>query len=301
MAKSRLRLVGSPIVKRTVRQTPRRRPNAELRTREYLTPPEIDKLIVAAKKNRWGARDATMILVAYRHGLHAAELVGLEWSQFDFDGANHHVRRVKQGTPSVHPLRGDELRPLRQLQRGTPNLRFVFVSERNAPFTTAGFARMIERAGIAAGFKFKAHPHQLRHACGYALANKGVDTRSLQAYLGHRSIVHTTRYAELVYGSVQGLLAGVSMENDDRVIPAESDPGEFPAQIDLGEIVTLHMDVVEAAPCPEIFIGSQRRIDPGPPTTRALAEALTRWREELEAKPTEGAGPGKPGPAERSV
>jgi hypothetical protein len=76
---------------------------------------------------------------------------------------------------------------------------------------------------------------------------------------------------------------------------------DVPANIDLGEVVILHMDVVEAAPCPEIFIGSRRRIDPGPPTTRALAEALTRWREESEAKPTEGTGPGKPGPAERSV
>jgi integrase len=62
------------------------------------------------------------------------------------------------------------------------------------PFTTAGFARMIERAGNAAKLPFKAHPHMLRHACGYALANKGHDTRALQAYLGHRNIAHTVRY-----------------------------------------------------------------------------------------------------------
>jgi site-specific recombinase XerD len=98
----------------------------------------------------------------------------------------------------THPILGDELRGLRRLQREQePKSRFVFTSERGAPFTTAGFARMIERAGEAAGFDFKAHPHMLRHACGYALANRGHDTRALQAYLGHRSIQHTVRYTEL--------------------------------------------------------------------------------------------------------
>ena len=93
---------------------------------------------------------------------------------------------------------GDELRALRKLQREQePKSPFVFTSERGSPFTTAGFARLVERAGAAAGFKFKAHPHMLRHACGFALANKGHDTRSLQAYLGHRNIQHTVRYTEL--------------------------------------------------------------------------------------------------------
>ena len=73
----------------------------------------------------------------------------------------------------------------------------MFTSERGAPFSTAGFARMIERAGEAANFRFKPHPHMLRHACGFALANKGHDTRALQAYLGHKNIQHTVRYTEL--------------------------------------------------------------------------------------------------------
>jgi type 1 fimbriae regulatory protein FimB/type 1 fimbriae regulatory protein FimE len=73
----------------------------------------------------------------------------------------------------------------------------VFTSERGAPFTSSGFAKMVERAGQAAKFGFKVHPHMLRHACGFALANKGHDTRSLQAYLGHRNIQHTVRYTEL--------------------------------------------------------------------------------------------------------
>jgi site-specific recombinase XerD len=196
MAKSHLKLVGPDTEKRTV--TPRRLPNADLRRREYLTPAEVESLMEAAKANRWGHRDATMILAAYRHGLRASELADLRWDQIEFATAILHVRRAKRGTPATHPIMGDELRALRRLQREQePQSPFVFTSERGAPFTTAGFARMVERAGRAAGFTFKAHPHMLRHACGYALANKGHDTRSLQAYLGHRNIQHTVRYTEL--------------------------------------------------------------------------------------------------------
>jgi integrase len=116
-----------------------------------------------------------MVLVAYRHGLRASELVDLHWDQVDFRTATLHVRRVKKGTPSTHPILGDELRGLRRLQREQePRSPFVFTSERGA-----------------------AHPHMLRHACGYALANRGHDTRALHAYLGHRNIQHTVRYSEL--------------------------------------------------------------------------------------------------------
>jgi integrase len=196
MAKSHLKLVTPATVKRTV--TPRRLPNAALRTREHLTEGEVERLMSVAKKNRWGHRDATMILTAYRHGFRPAELVDLRWEQVEFVSGALHVRRVKGGTPSTHPILGDEMRALRRLQRDQePKSPFVFTSERGAPFSTAGFARMVERAGAEARFGFKAHPHMLRHACGYALANKGHDTRALQAYLGHRNIQHTVRYTEL--------------------------------------------------------------------------------------------------------
>jgi integrase len=193
---SRLRLVAPITENRTV--TPKRRKNAELRTREYLTDAEVVRLQDAAKANRWGHRDATMVLVAYRHGLRAAELVDLRWDQVDMQTATLAVRRAKKGTPATHPIRGVELRALRRLQREQdPKSPFVFTSERGAPFTPAGFARMVERAGEAAQLGFKAHPHMLRHACGFKLANDGVDTRSLQAYLGHKNIQHTVRYTEL--------------------------------------------------------------------------------------------------------
>jgi type 1 fimbriae regulatory protein FimB/type 1 fimbriae regulatory protein FimE len=196
MAKSHLKLVARSTENRTV--TPRRPKNADLRTREYLTDAEIERLTKAVKGNRYGHRNAAMIKVAYRHGLRAAELVDLRWDQIDFDQATLAVRRVKKGSPSTHPIRGEELRALRKLQREQkPKSAFVFTSERGAPFSTAGFARMIERAGVAANLGFKAHPHMLRHACGFALANKGNDTRALQAYLGHKNIQHTVRYTEL--------------------------------------------------------------------------------------------------------
>ena len=195
MAKSHLKLVTPATANRTV--MPKRARNSDLRTREYLTEQEVDALMIAARRNRHGHRDATMILAAFRHGLRASEAVNLRWDQVDFRRAVLHVRRSKGGSPSVHPFSGSEMRALRRLQRENETSPFVFVSERGAPFTTAGFARMIERAAVAAGLGLKVHPHMLRHACGFALANAGRDTRALQAYLGHRNIQHTVRYTEL--------------------------------------------------------------------------------------------------------
>jgi integrase len=198
--KPMLRLISPTIENRAVSASslPRRPKNAELRQREYLTSTEVDQLLAAAKNNRHGHRDATMILIAYRHGLRASEVCDLRWSQVDLDQARLHVRRVKRGTPSVHPLQGDELRALRRLKRESPaHSDFVFMTERGGPFTTTGFAFLVSRAGAKAGLPFKAHPHMLRHAAGYKLANDGHDTRTLQAYLGHRNIQHTVRYTEL--------------------------------------------------------------------------------------------------------
>jgi integrase len=201
MAKPHLALVAPTTVIGTVAPSPRpprRKRNAESRAREYLTDGEIARLIDAAARNRYGHRDATMVLVAYRHGLRAAELVTLRWDAIDFAHGRLHVRRLKGGSESVHPLSGRELRALRRLKREQePDSPFIFTSERGAPFTPAGLRKMIARVGVPAGFGFPVHPHMLRHACGFKLANDGVDTRSLQAYLGHRNIQHTVRYTEL--------------------------------------------------------------------------------------------------------
>ena len=189
-----------------VNQPPRRKTNAELRAREYLTDQEVNRLIEAAGDNRYGHRDATMVLLAYRHGFRVSELVGLRWDAVDFNAGRLHVNRAKNGSPSTHPLSGRELRALRRLRREQePQSPFVFVSERHAPFTTGGFPKLVARLGLAAGVEFPVHPHMLRHACGFQLANRGTDTRTLQAYLGHKNIQHTVRYTELAPHRFRGL------------------------------------------------------------------------------------------------
>jgi integrase len=202
VANAHLALVPPAIDNRTV--TPRRRPNRELRPREHLTEREVEMLIEAARANRWGQRDSTMILLAFRHGLRASELCELQWSDVEFESGSLHLRRAKGGASCTHPLLGDELRALRVLKREAKS-PFVFVSERGAPFSTSGWAKLIERAGVEAKIPFPVHPHMLRHACGFVLANRGTDTRTLQAYLGHRSIQSTVRYTELAPGRFRNL------------------------------------------------------------------------------------------------
>ena len=166
------------------------------RPREYLTEKEIEQLMDAARQNRWGHRDATAILLAYRHGLRASELVNVRWDDLDLTTGRMHVRRAKGGEASVHPIGGKEMRALRRLQRESSS-PYVFVSEREVPLSVAGYQRMVARAGKAAKFPFLVHSHMLRHSTGYKLANDGQDTRAIQGYLGHRSIMSTQRYTAL--------------------------------------------------------------------------------------------------------
>jgi type 1 fimbriae regulatory protein FimB/type 1 fimbriae regulatory protein FimE len=205
MPRSALRLVVPNTENGTVaHHPPRRQSNSAVRAREYLTPTEVDRLIGAAKDNRWGQRDATAILLAYRHGLRVAELCALTWDQVDLKSGLLHVRRIKNGQDSTHPLSGIELWALRQLRRDNPHARHVLMSERDAPMSPAGVRKMIARLGEAAGFNFSVHPHMLRHACGFKLANDGQDTRALQLYLGHKNIQHTVRYTQLDAGRFKG-------------------------------------------------------------------------------------------------
>jgi type 1 fimbriae regulatory protein FimB/type 1 fimbriae regulatory protein FimE len=177
------------------RTLPRRQPNAVYRQREYLTETEVERLLDAARKRgRNSTRDSAAILLAYRHGLRAAELGSLSWAQVDLRHGRLHVNRAKGGIESVHPLHGPELRALRPLQGKSP---YVFTTEAGTPVTTAWFLRMVQRTGRAAKLPFPLHPHMLRHACGYKLANDGHDTRSLAHYLGHRNLQSTARYTAL--------------------------------------------------------------------------------------------------------
>jgi Phage integrase family len=164
----------------------RLRPNADLRTREYLTDAEVARLQeAAAKANRYGHRDATMVLVAYRHGLRVSELVDLRWDQIDVEHATMAMRRAKKGTPGIHGLQGDELRLLRALRREHPHADFVFLSERKAPLSVKG----AQKHRTAWRGRRAAISNPCSHA--NALAARGIDTRTLQAFMGHRSISNT--------------------------------------------------------------------------------------------------------------
>jgi type 1 fimbriae regulatory protein FimE len=145
----------------------------------------------AGRIGRHGERDAALILIAYRHGLRVSELVSLRWDQIDLQQGLLHVARRKRGIPSVHPVRGTELRALRRLQRDYPDTAYVFA------LTADSARKIVGRAGREAGLEFQGQPHMLRHAIGYKLANDGQDTRAIQHYLGHRNIQHTARYTEL--------------------------------------------------------------------------------------------------------
>ena len=180
---------------------PPRQPNEVRRSREYLTPVEVTALMasakVSARSRRYGHRDATLILLAYRHGLRVSELVHLRWNHVDWQAASLMVHRLKGGRALMHPLNGQELRALRKLHRDWPHAAYCFLSERGGPLTTATVRKMVARAGERAGISFPVHPHMLRHACGYKLVNDGQDTRSIQDYLGHVNIRHTQRYTTL--------------------------------------------------------------------------------------------------------
>jgi type 1 fimbriae regulatory protein FimE len=181
-----------------LRKVPTRPKNRDVRSREHLLPDEVDALIKAAGQvGRHRLRDRALILVAYRHGLRVSELVGLRWDQFDLKRAQMHVNRLKNGSASTHPIEGDELRLLRRLLKDYPDTPFLFTTERGGPLARSTVSKLVSRAGQKAALSFPVHPHMLRHGTGYYLANKGIPTRTIQAYLGHKSIQHTVRYTEL--------------------------------------------------------------------------------------------------------
>jgi len=177
---------------------PRKLKNSILRSREYLSQSEIDQLRKAARQHGYHAfRDDTLIFIMFRHGLRVSEIIALRWEQIDLKNGLMHVKRIKNGIPSTHPIRGPELRALRKLQRDYPDSPYVFVSERKAPLSARTVRHIIHQIGENAGFEFTIHPHMLRHSTGFYLASRGHDTRAIQSYLGHANINNTVIYTQL--------------------------------------------------------------------------------------------------------
>ena len=152
---------------------------------------------VAKNIGRHGARDALLILMTYRHALRVSEAIDLKWDQADLAQGKLHVNRLKNGEPSVHYLEGDEIRALRKLRRSYPESPFIFPSERQGPLSASAVYKIVARAGVEAELTLSVHPHMLRHGKGYQLASEGIDTRAIQAYMGHKNIQHTVLYTQL--------------------------------------------------------------------------------------------------------
>ncbi len=206
----RLNRVGSATVNSKVKSAPvaPRYRNVDLRAREHLYLDEVEAMIRAAKKEgRHGPRDATLILMLFRHGFRVAEAIDLRCDQIRLEDRNKtiYVRRAKNGTPATHPLDRREVNALRELKKKYPDSSRVFITERGSALSHSVVRHIVKRAGKLAKIPFPVHPHQLRHACGYHLANRPTDTRTIQAYLGHRNIQHTTRYTELASDRFNGL------------------------------------------------------------------------------------------------
>jgi type 1 fimbriae regulatory protein FimB len=179
------------------------------RPKDFLTEAEMSRLLTAAKQSRYGSRDYTLILLAYRHGLRVSELVGMRLDQVNLHEGRVWVKRLKGSLDTDQPLQGDTLRALRQWLRDRESMRWkdlpwLFVSERGG-MSRKAVNYLVAEASTRAGLPLHVHPHMLRHSCGYALANKGWDTRLIQDYLGHQNIQHTVRYTRTAAKRFEGL------------------------------------------------------------------------------------------------
>lgn len=188
----------TPFSAKLANPPPNKLKNTQYRSREYLTPVEVERLRKAARRmGRHGHRDETLILMMFRHGLRVGEVIALRWDQVDLKQGLLHVNRLKNGLSSMHPIRGIELRALRKLKRKYTDVPYLFITERRAPLTDRTVRHIVSRAGKFGGFEFPIHPHMLRHSTGFYLVNKGHDTRAIQTYLGHKNIQNTVIYTEL--------------------------------------------------------------------------------------------------------
>jgi type 1 fimbriae regulatory protein FimB len=179
--------------------------DAHERSKDFLAPAEMDKLLEALKRGRHGARDHLLGLMMYRHGLRVSEAINLRRDEVNLDHSRLWVRRLKNGLSVEQPIAGDELRGIkRYLGTRTDNLPWLLLSERDQPMTRQAVNHLLANAAERAGLT-PVRPHMLRHSCGYYLANRGCDLRLIQDYLGHRDPKHTVHYTRTAASRFEGL------------------------------------------------------------------------------------------------
>jgi type 1 fimbriae regulatory protein FimB len=178
--------------------------------KDFLTSAEMDSFLAAARGGRYGVRDYAMMLLSYRHGLRVSELIDIRIAEIDLATSRLFVKRLKGSLSTSQPIEGDELRAIRawlrerSLHENGAHSPLLFLSERG-PFTRQALNYLVSQIGKRAGLLFKTHPHMLRHSCGFYLANKGLDTRLIQDYLGHRNVQHTSKYTRTAASRFEGL------------------------------------------------------------------------------------------------
>jgi type 1 fimbriae regulatory protein FimB len=173
-----------------------------MRDRQYLAEHEFDQLLKAIpKSSRTYARDRCLLMMMYKHGLRATEACRLNLTQVDLSARVIHVKRMKNGLSLTQPVYPEEIPYIKvwlkaRLKQRTDDLSSgpLFLTFTNKPLTRFALFKIVQTAGKIAGFPFPVHPHMLRHSCGYALANRGADTRIIQDFLGHTQIQSTVRY-----------------------------------------------------------------------------------------------------------
>ncbi|EHL2318693.1 tyrosine-type recombinase/integrase [Escherichia coli] len=167
--------------------------------RKYLTQSEVEMILAEAKKGRFAERDYCLLYLSFIHGFRVSEVCSLQVTDICLKERSLFIRRMKNGFSTTHPLLPEGLRAIKKWLHARKQMvgaesKWLFVSRQGGPLTRQRVWQVMQGLGKKAGISLEAHPHMLRHACGFALADRGVDTRLIQDYLGHRNIRHTVCY-----------------------------------------------------------------------------------------------------------